>query len=236
MAKGFTHVQPLESRCTWRLIVASTLAVGCGGATISTTATDASVGSEASSLGVDAACLIQTSTFDHSCNVDSDCVSVAGNLPVASGNYCASGCMCADDAINRSAAAEYITVVSRTPNATGAVPRVGCFCGATAGPCCVAGQCSVVCSLPCSRPPCSTSEYDSGPVEAVDAAAELMPDGSVFCSSQIGPFDASAQFGDAAIYSCGPSEACVPYNGGWGCCMRIGPEQTFCRQVPINDK
>lgn len=217
-----------------RLVIGWLIVTGCGGATVRPPPADASEVPDASatSPGDDASCLIQASNFDQSCSVDSDCVSLAGQFPVTSGNYCASICPCPADAINRAAIGTYIAAVSQTPYGMGALPIVGCNCAAGAGPCCVAGQCSTSCPTPCSQPPCSTDNNDSGGPD-LDATAALV-DGGVLCSSEIGPLDASSQFGDADVYGCGPLEPCVPYNGGWACCMKLSPDRALCRQAPIN--
>jgi hypothetical protein len=230
-----TNVEHSPERRGLKLVVICAVATGCGGVAGRTTATDASTGPDASTPDVAAGCLIETASFDHSCNLDSDCVATTvENFAITSGDYCAPICLCPTDAINQAGAAAYFSAVSRTPIGTGAIPAIGCNCGVSPnGPCCVAGQCKLSCpaTTTCDRPPCSTSEQDSG---LSDASAGFMPDGSVLCSSQVGPLDASAEFGDAAVYSCGPPEVCTPYNAGWACCMKAGPEQTFCRQVPIN--
>jgi hypothetical protein len=175
-------------------------------------------------------CEIQASDYDQSCMVDSDCVFTAGSFPVTFGDYCEALCLCPSGAINQRAAAQYVRDVSRTPFGSGALGHVGCNCGLVTGPCCLAGQCSVDCFgvPPCTAAPCSTDMTDSGIVDARSSAS--IPDGSVLCSSQLGLVDSAVANG-GALYRCGPSQTCTPLNGGWGCCMSVGPEQVFCEQV-----
>ena len=145
----------LVSRRSWASI-GFLAAVGCGGRSIQSSPTDgAAPETGETSSDIDGGCIIQASSYDQSCTVDSDCVSVAGGFPVASGDYCQSSCLCPDETISRGAAAQFASAVSRTPLGSGALPHLGCNCGASLGPCCVAGQCSTSC-LPetsCSEPP-----------------------------------------------------------------------------------
>jgi hypothetical protein len=85
-----------------------------------------------------AGCYISAANYDQSCSVDSDCVAViqgaeggveAFGLVVQSGNYCQPICMCGGEAINKSAAAQYLADVSETPLGSGAIkPLLPCMC------------------------------------------------------------------------------------------------------------
>jgi hypothetical protein len=203
----------------------------CGGLSVEPPTRDAAstaIGDASSS--VDGGCLIQVSSYDQSCNVDSDCVSVVEGLPVGSGNYCEPSCICPDEAINRAAAAQFATAVLRTPRGSGAVAHTPCYsCPNDLGPCCVSGKCSTAC--PCTSPACSSS----GPPEDAGApTSALIPDGDILCSSHTGPIDGAASVGDASVFACGYPEQCVQLNGEWACCTNVGTESSYCRQVPIN--
>lgn len=118
-----------------------------------------------------AACFIDLNQYDRSCSIDSDCVwtvelSCAVNqnsvsltsLYIRGGNFC-DGCNCNMPAgINRSAVAQYVADVSRTPEGSGQVAFPICNCPPpppTRG-CCQAGQCVGVCSSGCSASsPCA---------------------------------------------------------------------------------
>jgi hypothetical protein len=95
-------------------------------------------------------CYVYAGEFDQSCSVDSDCVGTLaglGGLAVSSGNYCRLGCpFCGGEAINKSAAAQFIAAIANTPVVV-EPPLHGCFCTAvsTAG-CCQSGRCGTECS------------------------------------------------------------------------------------------
>ena len=141
---------------TLQVFLAFTAALGgtaaCGGLVASPTTgtdaglSDASVGVDATSLdsglgeeSYPAACFIDTNNYDHSCSVDSDCV---GAL---SGNYCKQPqhmCIyCLTETIAKSAVAQYLTDVSKTPLGSGAIPRKLCDCTAIFAPCCKSHYC-----------------------------------------------------------------------------------------------
>jgi hypothetical protein len=218
------------------MLFAFVVCIGCAGSVVRATADASAVGDgggEGGSGGDGAyQCSIQASAYDISCKVDSDCVSMAGNFPVAFGNfYCTSDCLCPSDAISRGAVAQYVSDVSRTPWGSGAMARDGCLCGLSLGPCCLAGQCSVACSaeLPCSRPPCSTSGTDSGTPDSGAADSEVLPVGSVLCASRLGLVDAGVVDG-GVLYQCVPPQSCTQFNGGWACCMSINPQEVICAE------
>jgi hypothetical protein len=91
------------------------------------------------------ACFIDITQYDHSCSVDSDCVSSVElncavwqggfiprrgvNLFVGGGDFCGNVCNCdLGGAISRSAVAQYLADVSRTPVGSGQVPIPICNC------------------------------------------------------------------------------------------------------------
>jgi hypothetical protein len=104
-----------------------------------------------------AACMIDLDPYDQSCSVDSDCVSTIDlgcavytnsqplrPLYVHGGNFC-NGCNCNTAlGINRSAVAQYVADVSRTPEGSGQAPFPICNCPLTpppGTPSCVDGSC-----------------------------------------------------------------------------------------------
>jgi hypothetical protein len=92
---------------------------------VTTTCTDANVQ------------LIQASSYDQSCKVDSDCVGVAeGNACFPCVIQCQSG-----GAINRTALASYQSDLSKTIGAREATSVPPCGCPATFAPCCRGGTC-----------------------------------------------------------------------------------------------
>jgi hypothetical protein len=100
-------------------------AQGCTSNESVTTCTDANVQ------------LIQASSYDQSCKVDSDCVGVAeGNACYPCTVQCQAG-----GAINRNALASYQSDLSKTIGARGATSVPPCGCPATFYPCCRGGSC-----------------------------------------------------------------------------------------------
>jgi hypothetical protein len=101
------------------------------------------VGDGCSSSGTPKNCTISASSYDQSCNVDSDCVGMAGRFAVQFGNfYCQSGCICGGDAINKTSVAQYVQDVSMTPLAAS---MASCFCPEVLGPCCANNRCTTSC-------------------------------------------------------------------------------------------
>jgi hypothetical protein len=153
--------------------VACLVATGCGGQTRATA--DASATPEATAEGGFAreaagSCPIDTSTYNHSCNVDSDCVLMAMGLSVASVDYCRPSCLCPNDAINRDAAQAFASAVLHTPLGSGAFRPAPCNCANLAS-CCIAGRCSIACvtQTPCGGSPCPSGDGEAGPGPTQDA-------------------------------------------------------------------
>jgi hypothetical protein len=96
-------------------------------------------------------CLIEVPWYDQHCSVDSDCVELLAGfhtdlggpdgLLVQSGNYCTTMCICGGEAINKSAVAQYMMDVSKTPLVSGAIPPPSCGCLPHGGACCRSGRC-----------------------------------------------------------------------------------------------
>jgi hypothetical protein len=132
------------------------LAWGCGGNVTGNGGADASSPSDAGGTAVDGSsdgpsvegsrgagvdadsggCVISATSYDQSCNVDSDCVEVSV------GDYCsATTCRCGTSAVNVGALAQFNTDVSKTPIGSGALHTPFCFCPYSAGPFCSQGTC-----------------------------------------------------------------------------------------------
>jgi hypothetical protein len=116
-------------------------------------------------------CLINTSSYDQSCGVNSDCVGLIegidltlgpGGLPVQSGNYCRQMCLCGGEEINKAAASQFVKDVSMTPLGAGTLPPWSCGCDIVYTPCCQAGRC-VAGQL------CGASTTDAGMTDDVAA-------------------------------------------------------------------
>jgi len=152
-----------DVQASGRVLVALLVACSCGEAVLSSSPTDAGpeTGADARAKPMDSsdagsiaegdasACLIVGSNYDQTCSTDSDCVGVAGNLPVQFGDYCTTTCLCGGDAINESAAAQYQADVFRTPLGSGAYGLIGCgSCPGTIPPCCRSGRCATACPTP----------------------------------------------------------------------------------------
>jgi hypothetical protein len=116
-------------------------------------------GGAGADVGPDAAaCFIDLNQYDRSCSVDSDCVATVElscamyqnrprglNLYVRGGSFC-DGCNCnTGAAINRSAVAQYVADVSRTPEGSGQVAFPVCGCPPTPPPTisCNSGLCGL---------------------------------------------------------------------------------------------
>jgi hypothetical protein len=167
-------------------------------------------------------CVIEATNYDQSCMADTDCVGTANSFPVESGNYCKTMCLCGGDAINKSAVAQYVHDVSMTPLGSGPTDAWGdCLCEAVLAPCCVKGLCTTLC------PGVLIGVEDA---QAAQDAQEV-PLNSVMCNLNVGPFDAGTDAGGPWRW-CAPPASCVPFNGGWACCILPdgGPTggPTFC--------
>jgi hypothetical protein len=88
------------------------------------------------------ACAISASSYDQSCNLDTDCVEVTST------NYCEANCLCGGSAINVSAMTQFNEDVSKTPLASGALGSSACPCPSSFGPCCRASKCTATCFSP----------------------------------------------------------------------------------------
>ncbi len=135
--------------------------------------------------------LIQASSYDQSCKVDSDCVAVG------EGNACyACQIACPNAAINASAKARYLADIPKTA-ATGQF----CGCPAAFNPCCRAGICHA--DLQCQSP---------GP--DMDAAADTGADACappIVCS---GACVSGAHNVTSMVDGCLVTRCCVPDDAG----------------------
>jgi hypothetical protein len=169
----------------------------------------ASCGSASGGPGGSSQCTIEASNYDVSCSVDTDCVGTAGPYSVQFGNYCQAGCMCGGDAINKASVAQYMHDVSVTPEAAS---LGNCFCtGFVPSPCCVNRRCT---TIACPQ------GVDAGETPETDATPPDVPPryGSVMCDGSSGPLDAGAD-AQGPWRWCSPPASCVPFNGGWACCI-----------------
>jgi hypothetical protein len=175
-------------------------------------------------------CVIDVANYDQSCSVDTDCISgLIGSWPIQSGNYCEPKCYCGDDAISKAAVDQYLHDVKMTPWGSGAF-SLPCSCLEGLSPCCLGGKCTT------ARCP---SPRSSAPPHVPDAGATshagAVPPGSVMCGLHEGPFDAGNDAGEPWRW-CSPPEGCVPFNGGWACC--VGSESNVpavCSIPLVND-
>jgi hypothetical protein len=182
-----------------------------------------------------AACFINTSNYDQSCSVDSDCVTQVDLNPsklddywkVQSGNYCKTMCICGGDTISKSAVAQYTADVSKTPLGSGEIPYVPCSCAVGLPHCCQHGLCALCGSVDAGA--------SGGPLDAgTSGAQDAEPPGSVLCGLNTGPLDAGASAGGPSRW-CTPPETCVPFNGGWACCTEQGTGGISVCVAPIGD-
>lgn len=165
-------------------------------------------------------CTIDVSNYDQSCSSDSDCVNVAGKFTVQSGNYCEMFCMCAGDAISRVAVSQYIRDVSATPLGSGAIPQPLCGCGLYPQPCCAQGRCS-------TGGPCFEALMVDAAAKDQATDADAVPPGSFMCGLNTGPLDGGADAGEPWRW-CTPPQSCLPFNGGWACCVQPNGGVSVC--------
>jgi hypothetical protein len=189
-------------------------------------------------------CLIEVSDYDQSCSVSSDCISTVQNFPVLSGNYCQPVSLCpGTEAINKTAAAQYLSDVLKTPLGRGALPPYSYNCGGFGGfpACCAEGRCEAVCLgtgdtgagagvlLPQDAGQAGDQDAQAD-AEAVSAEFTGSP---VMCSASIGPFDAGTDASGPWRW-CTGGESCVPFNGGYACCQ-VQTGAGFCFAAGASD-
>jgi hypothetical protein len=191
--------------------------VTCGGSTHNPAKVDLQ---DSEAQAIDAGfCSIQTSKYEQTCSSDSDCVTMAGTFPVQSGDYCKPMCLCGGGTISIVAVAQYVADVSKTPLGSGAIPPEFCGCVLNGTPCCETGQCTFQCPVV----PFIPAEAASN--QMADAASGPPQGSTVMCGLNLGPFDAGTDAGGPWRW-CQVGESCVPFNGGWACCM-IQPSGGF---------
>jgi hypothetical protein len=173
------------------------------------------------------ACFLQLSNYDQSCEVDSDCVAVAGlSEPGYSVDLCQEQCLCNNYAINGAARPQYIVAFGQTP--AGGVSQ-GCegeinACVTLYGPCCREGMCQ-------TGSACNMPSGDAGGDQLSDA--HLSMDSDVLCALNFGPMAPSTTDAGPALL-CTGGEFCSIYNSGWHCCFVAGGA-TICVNGPYND-
>ena len=105
--------------------------------------------------------MIQASSYDQSCDADTDCIAIA------EGDFCVPGAAnCPSAAISKSAQAQYQSDVANTNAAFCSAPSScdASSCGTSLGPSCVKGTCELTC-LPRDAGPDGPSpggEYEDG--------------------------------------------------------------------------
>jgi hypothetical protein len=116
---------PVPVRLILSLVLATGPVLACSGKTLSSGGTDASAGDDG------AACVnVELSSYDQSCNVDSDCVEIT------SGTICNPSCECGGSVINVDGQARYQSQVA------GITPS-GCPCAYGGNPTCVNHTCTL---------------------------------------------------------------------------------------------
>lgn len=166
-----------------------------------------------------AACTFLASNYDQSCTTDTDCTEVS------SGDYCSTSvCLnCGGSPISVAGAALFNADISNTPRGSGAIPPPNCSCPSSIPipPCCVAGTCHV------AEACLAAEEADAAPNDA----SGYTPDYTVLCVGDAGPQDGGPA--DAAAVPgvsrwCNGAEECLPFNGGWACCVLMGAPFATC--------
>jgi hypothetical protein len=105
---------------------------GTGDARVSTVAAgDAGDAGDDGSGGGTACNTVDISSFDRSCQKDSDCITVAA------GTFCPGQCTCGTAAINLGEAQRYSQTLAPLK------PLIQCSCPSVGSPTCVAGQCKL---------------------------------------------------------------------------------------------
>ncbi len=151
--------------------------------------------------------IIQASSFDQSCKVDSDCVAVG------EGDVCYPCIVaCSNAAINVSAKGQYDSVVSNTaPTNNG--DTTNCNCPASFNPCCRDGICHA--DLECQNlPPATEVDADTGADASADACAPSGCTGS--CLG--GRHNVSTMVDGCLLWQC-----CVPDEAGADAATDSGP-------------
>jgi len=141
---------PLPVRLVLSLLLATCPLAACTGKTVS------SGGSPDGGSGDDASCVnVELSSYDQSCNVDSDCVEIT------SGTICNGSCECGGSVINIDGQARYQSQVA-------GITSGDCPCANSGNPSCVNHTCTL-CD-PGAGGSCTVTVDDAGPPSR-DAAA-----------------------------------------------------------------
>ena len=143
-----------------------------GSATAHDSGSDATLDDSGSAAAEDsgspAACMIVATSYDQSCEVDSDCVEVT------SGNYCTGPqCMCGGSAISGGALAQFTADTARVHDGGGGI---ACPCAASFGPCCRSGTCTAQCWAPSDTlPSCANAGGSCAPPNSACGSAGGAP-------------------------------------------------------------
>jgi len=124
------------------------LLAACGGKAIVTSDAGGGGGSGSSSGG-EACAEVPLSSFDTSCQVDTDCVSVV------TGMLCPGACNCGGSTINQSSQSDWQSQAGRF--LTG-----NCFCPDSPAPRCIGGTCTLCTGGPSDPPACNLMVADAG--------------------------------------------------------------------------
>ncbi|HEY3817430.1 MAG TPA: hypothetical protein VGL81_09680 [Polyangiaceae bacterium] len=149
--------------------------VGCSGDIAATPASDgggggrdggAATGDAGVTVGDGGTCVdIDPASYDVSCQVDTDCVSIVAG-PLCPGYTCACP---GGGAINASSEAQYQAALESIQEGSGIL----CECPAFPGPQCLGGVCTVCAGLPADPPACHSTPPDAGPDAAVCVDVDL---------------------------------------------------------------
>jgi hypothetical protein len=148
--------------------------------------------------------IIQASSYDQSCTVDTDCRLIGeGNACTP----CAFNCPF-NGAINAGALAQYTSDVANTPAVAASFNGQTCFagCPSASNPCCVAGKCQLSIAGQCPAPDAGAdAASDSGSADADACAPPLVCSGA--CIS--GAHNVSTMVDGCIVTRC-----CVPDDAG----------------------
>jgi hypothetical protein len=126
------------------------------------------------------------SSYDQSCNIDADCVTIT------SGNLCSGDCRCGGSTINKSGLATYESETSGLGAST-------CFCPAEGVPQCIGGTCTL-CGPGSTDPSCGTTTSDGGVIYAESSTYE----GGYYDG---GSYDGGSYEASAADVTTGPKDS-----------------------------
>jgi hypothetical protein len=101
-------------------------------------------------------------------------------------------------------------------------PTEQCGCPESIGPCCSEGKCTT------GNACFASSAIDAGEVDS----SGYTPNYAVLCVGDAGPVDGGSPAETPAIPGvsrwCNGAEVCTTFNGGWACCVLMGPSFATC--------